>query len=293
MIKKLWERLRKTRERFKNAILGILRRTDPDAISELEEVLIESDMGIKTTESLIETLKSTKREDYLSTIRENLIGKFPIPYENECAPPCVYLFVGVNGVGKTTTIAKLGKKFMKAGKTVLLAGCDTYRTGAQEQLGIWAKRIGADIVSSQYGADPASVAYDSYNAAVSRKKDILLIDTAGRLHTKYNLMEEMKKIKRVLQKLNPDIPQETLLVIDATVGQNGLSQAVEFHNAINLTGVILTKLDGTAKGGIVISIVETLGIPVRFIGIGEEENDLIPFNPQEFIDAIIPEKMEV
>ncbi len=293
MIKKLWEKLKKTREKFKNAILRITKRTDPDAISEMEEVLIESDMGVKTAENLIEKLKSTRREDYLTVIRKSLIEKFSVSQTEECLPPCVYLFVGVNGVGKTTTIAKLGKRFTKMGKKVILAACDTYRAGAQEQLNIWAKRVNADIVLSQYGADPASVAYDAYNAAVNRKKDILLIDTAGRLHTKHNLMEEMKKIKRVLQKLKPDIPQETLLVIDATVGQNGLSQAVEFHNALTLTGIVLTKLDGTAKGGIVISIAEALGIPIKFIGIGEREDDLIPFDPYEFIDAIIPEKMEV
>lgn len=293
MIKKLWERLRKTREKLKKALAGIIRKRAPETIAALEEALIESDMGINTTEELIEHLKSVREEDYLNIIREHLVNKFSKSEDGECVSPCVYLFVGVNGVGKTTTIAKLGKKFAKMGKKVILAACDTYRAGAQEQLNIWAKKIKADIVLSQYGADPASVAYDAYNAALNRKKDILLIDTAGRLHTKHNLMEEMKKIKRVLQKLREDIPQEVLLVIDATVGQNGLSQAIEFHNALTLTGVVLTKLDGTAKGGIVISIAETLGIPIKFIGIGEKEDDLIPFDPYEFINAIIPEKMEV
>jgi len=293
VIKKLWERLKKTREKLKKALIGILRKRAPETIAALEEALIESDMGINTTQELIEHLKSARKDEGLNIIREVLVNKFPASIQKECIPPCVYLFVGVNGVGKTTTIAKLGKRFTKMGKRVILAACDTYRAGAQEQLNIWAKRIKADIVLSQYGADPASVAYDAYNAALNRNKDVLLIDTAGRLHTKQNLMEEMKKIKRVLQKLREDIPQETLLVIDATVGQNGLSQAIEFHNAIDLTGVILTKLDGTAKGGIVISIAETLGIPIKFIGIGEKEEDLIPFDPYEFINAIVPEKMEV
>ena len=201
--------------------------------------------------------------------------------------PRVWMFVGVNGVGKTTTIGKIGKMLRKEGKRVLFAACDTYRTGAQEQLKIWAERVGADIVLSQYGADPGAVAFDAYEADLHRGMDELLIDNAGRLHTKHPLMEEMKKIKRVLSKKNPDAPHEIVLVVDGTTGQNALNQAKSFHEALGLSGIVLTKLDGTAKGGIVVHVVKEIGVPVRYIGVGEGEDDLIPFNPEEFVKALL------
>jgi len=206
--------------------------------------------------------------------------------KTEMESPIVELYVGINGVGKTTTIGKRGWLLKEEGKKVLFASGDTYRTGAIEQLRAWADKTGADIIQSHYGADPASVAYDAVDAALAREIDYLLIDTAGRLHTKKNLMEEMKKMKRVLSKKREYLPQETILVVDATTGQNALQQAKQFNEVVGITGVDLAKLDGTAKGGIVISIVYELGIPIRFLGIGEEKEDLIPFVAEDFVTAL-------
>jgi fused signal recognition particle receptor len=200
--------------------------------------------------------------------------------------PFVIMVVGVNGTGKTTTIGKLAAQFKNKNKKVLIAAADTFRAAASDQLDIWAKRANVDIIKNQPGADPASVAYDSLQAAISRNLDVLIIDTAGRLHTKSNLMEELKKIRRVLCKLMPDAPHETLLVLDATTGQNGLSQAKQFTQVVGVTGIILTKLDGTAKGGIVLAISKELGLPVRFIGVGEKIDDLQPFDHTEFVEAL-------
>jgi len=202
-------------------------------------------------------------------------------------PPTVILVVGVNGTGKTTTIAKLGKMMVDNGKKVLFAACDTFRAAAIEQLDIWAGRVGADLIKHQHGGDPAAVAFDAVEAAVARGADYLFIDTAGRLHTKVNLMEEIKKIQRVLGKKIADAPHETLLVLDATTGQNALQQARLFNDALGLTGLVLTKLDGTAKGGIVISIQREFHIPVKFIGVGEGFDDLQPFVPADFAKALL------
>jgi fused signal recognition particle receptor len=215
-------------------------------------------------------------------------GGTPVPLQR----PTVILLAGVNGTGKTTSTAKLAHLLKEQGNTVLLAACDTFRAAAIEQLKIWAGRVGCDIVAGQYGADSAAIAFDALEAAVKRNADYLLIDTAGRLHTKANLMEEMKKMRRVLQKRLPDAPHEVLLVLDGTTGSNALHQAREFHKTLGVTGLIVTKLDGTAKGGIVVAIARELKIPVKFIGLGEQVDDLQPFDPKSFAAALFGEPSE-
>jgi fused signal recognition particle receptor len=196
------------------------------------------------------------------------------------------MVVGINGVGKTTTIGKLAHEHVRKGRRVIIAAADTFRAAANEQLEIWAGRAGAEIIHQKPGADPAAVAYDSVHAAIARKADVVIVDTAGRLHTKVNLMEELKKIRRVLQKLSPAMPHEVLLVIDASTGQNGIQQAKQFSAAVGVTGLVLTKLDGTAKGGIVLAIRQTMNLPVKFVGVGEGIGDLQPFDPEAFVDAL-------
>jgi fused signal recognition particle receptor len=227
-------------------------------------------------------LKAVLKEEILSFIPEQA----PDPVAPD-SKPRVVMVVGVNGVGKTTTIGKLAARAHGAGRKVLIAAADTFRAAAIEQLAVWAERAGADIVRHKDNADPAAVAYDSITAAVSRGSDLVLVDTAGRLHTKVNLMEELKKIKRTISKVQPDAPHEILLVLDATTGQNGVSQAKLFNEAIGVTGIALTKLDGTAKGGIVVSICHSLGIPLKYIGVGESIDDLQDFDPVKFIDALL------
>jgi fused signal recognition particle receptor len=200
----------------------------------------------------------------------------------------VWMFVGVNGVGKTTTIGKIGQQEISAGRSVVMAAADTFRAAAAEQLQLWSKRVGADLVRGQEGADPGSVVFDAMGAAQNRGADLVLVDTAGRLHTKVNLMEELKKLRRIVDR-SPGALKEVLLVIDATTGQNGLTQAKQFGEAVDVTGVVLTKLDGTAKGGIVIAVQSELGIPVKLVGVGETAADLIPFDPEEFVDALFPD----
>ncbi len=288
MIKKLFQGLARARQRLGDRLRRIITRRDPKLLEEIEEVLYEGDLGVELTENILEELRKIPPEKYMDRIKEILISILEgVEVKEKEGKPRVWMFVGVNGVGKTTTIGKIGKMLRKEGKRVLFAACDTYRTGAQEQLKIWAERVGADIVLSQYGADPGAVAFDAYEAAVHRGMDELLIDTAGRLHTKHPLMEEMKKIKRVLSKKNPDAPHEIVLVVDGTTGQNALNQAKSFHEALGLSGIVLTKLDGTAKGGIVVHVVKEIGVPVRYIGVGEGEDDLIPFNPEEFVKALL------
>jgi fused signal recognition particle receptor len=209
------------------------------------------------------------------------------------SPPVVTLFIGVNGVGKTTTIGKRAQKLTDQGKKVLLAAADTFRAGASEQLAIWGDRVGVEVIRHQAGADPSAVAFDAVSAALARKIDHVLIDTAGRLQTKSNLMEELKKMKRVIAKAMPDAPHEKILVLDATTGQNALSQAKLFHEAVGVTGIILTKLDGTGKGGIAVPIVEALSVPVAYVGVGEGIDDLIPFDIESFADALFEEGSEV
>ena len=289
--------LAKTRKGFVEKVEAIFSkgRIDKETIEELEEALITSDVGIHAAQEIVNFLREKIRK---GEIEDTLSAKEALKKEmasllGSSAPvvlfgerPFVILTVGVNGVGKTTTIGKLASRFASEGHSVLLGASDTFRAAAIEQLEIWAKRAGASIVKHQSGSDPAAVAFDAIESARHKKIDVVIIDTAGRLHTKSPLMEELKKVKRVVQKAMPLAPQEVLLVVDATTGQNALRQAQMFNEAIGITGVALTKLDGTAKGGIVFAIKKELGIPVRLIGVGEGVDDLRDFDPKEFVEAL-------
>lgn len=270
-------------------------KIDDDFLDDLEAVLLTGDLGVRTTDYLMRQIRRGVTEGRISNTNEvmpymekivaDMLREESQPEEGTHHPE-VYLVVGVNGVGKTTTIGKLSAQMHKEGKKVLLAAADTFRAAASEQLTIWANRTGADIVKHAEGADPAAVAFDAVSAAKARGADVVLIDTAGRLQTKVNLMEELKKISRVVKKVIPDAPHQTLLVLDATTGQNAVSQAKTFGDIVPLTGVVLTKLDGTAKGGVVLSITEELHVPVKYVGLGEREDDLQKFNPEEFAKAL-------
>jgi fused signal recognition particle receptor len=292
--KRIKDGLAKTHDKLIGGFTQIFSRgaLDDAAWEELEMLLITADVGHKTTSELIACLKKKKIDnvDELKSALAEEVGRMLSPYAGSLNAQGTKLFcimiVGVNGVGKTTTIAKLANNFIKDGKKVILGAADTFRAAAIEQLEIWADRVGVDIVKQREGADPAAVAYDSLKSAVARDCDVLIIDTAGRLHTKSNLMEELKKIKRVLKKEGSDYPQETLLVLDATLGQNALSQARSFKEGVDITGVIMTKLDGTAKGGILINVARELNLPVKFIGIGEKIDDLQPFDAKVFAEGI-------
>ena len=312
---KLKEGLRRTRESFLGKIQNVISLKpviDAEFLVYLEETLVSSDVGIATTERLINNLKTRSREerydnaeDIRSVLKEEMeklfagdgLGDGSLQFDQK---PHVVMIVGVNGVGKTTTVGKLAYIHRRAGQKVLIAAADTFRAASNEQLEIWAGRAGVRIVQharqspkgaggQAHGADPAAVAFDALKSALSHGDDVLLIDTAGRLHTKVNLMEELKKIKRVLQKQIPEAPHEVLLVLDATTGQNAIMQARQFTDALGLTGLILTKLDGTAKGGIVFSISDELKIPVRYIGVGEGIDDLQPFDRKAFVEALFGE----
>ncbi len=275
-------------------------KIDDDFLDDLEAVLLTGDLGVRTTDYLMRQIRRGVTEGRISNTKEVM------PYmekivsemlrdeapEEELHHPEVILVVGVNGVGKTTTIGKMASRWQKEGKKVLLAAADTFRAAASEQLTIWAERTGADIVKHAEGADSAAVAFDAVSAAVARGADIVLIDTAGRLQTKVNLMEELKKISRVIKKVIPDAPHQTLLVLDATTGQNAVSQAKTFGEIVPLSGVVLTKLDGTAKGGVVLSISEELHVPVKYIGLGEREDDLQKFVPEDFAKALFEKETE-
>ena len=259
---------------------------------ELEEAFIRADLGVPTTMRILKTLQDREAwsllgiSDVVKVAREELLSILPKqsePIRPLSGKPKTILIVGVNGTGKTTSTAKLARYLQRDRHTVLLAAADTFRAAAIEQLGIWAERLGVEMIRGQYNADPAGLCYEAYQAAVKRKVDFLACDTAGRLHTKANLMAELNKMKRSLAKHDPEAPHETLLVIDATTGSNALNQAREFHQAIGLTGLIVTKLDGSGKGGIVVAIQEELGIPTRFIGTGEKLEDLKEFNARDFI----------
>lgn len=298
---RLKERLAKTRDSFIQHFDSVFQGKkiiDQNLLDELEEVLITADLGFNITNELIENARKMLSRNELDdpqalklVIKENIL-KYLIDTENKQdqnyphSGPLVIMVVGVNGVGKTTTIGKLSHKFNKEGKKVLLVAGDTFRAAAAEQLTKWGERIGAEIYASQKKSDPSSVVYDALEYSASKEFDVIIIDTAGRLHTKVNLMEELKKIKRVTAKKMPGAPHEIFLVLDATTGQNALSQAKLFNEAVDLTGLVLTKLDGTAKGGIVVNICHEFNVPVRFIGIGEKMDDLRVFDPQEFVDAI-------
>jgi fused signal recognition particle receptor len=306
------ESLNKGLEKTKDSVFHKLSRAvigkskvDDEVLDNLEEVLVSSDVGVATTLKIIELIEARVAKDkYLSTSELNLILKEEIVSlleknhtESESdfssplkSTPFVIMVVGVNGAGKTTTIAKLAYQFKKAGKKVLIGAADTFRAAAIDQLQIWADRVGVPIIKQQMGSDPASVAFDTLKSAVSVKTDIVIIDTAGRLHNKINLMTELSKIKRVMEKVIPDAPNEVLLVLDGSTGQNAFEQARLFTEATNVTAMAITKLDGTAKGGVVIGISDQFKIPVRYIGIGEKLEDLLIFNRFDFVDSLFSEK---
>ena len=280
-----------------DALFKSFIKVDEDLFDELEELLISADIGVNTTEEILDELRDTvkdkrikdpaevKRE--LFDILRNMIGEHePL---NLSTKPSVILVIGVNGVGKTTSIGKISAELKRQGKKVVVAAADTFRAAAAEQLNVWTDRAGVDIIKQAAGADPASVVFDAISAVKSRGADVLIVDTAGRLHNKKNLMDELAKIDRVIGRELPGAAKETLLVLDATTGQNAVYQAKEFKGASNITGLVLTKLDGTAKGGIVISIKKELGIPVKFIGVGEQIDDMKPFDAKEFAGALFEE----
>ncbi len=296
---KLKKSLSKTTNRLMGQISQVVRRRklDDDLLDEIEEILIEADVGVSATMYLIERLKETARErkltegeEVLAVLKEEIatiLSRHPsaASIENNISP-VVWLIVGVNGVGKTTTIGKLATLFAHEGKKVIIAACDTFRAAAIDQIAIWAERSNVDIIKSQEGADPASVAFDAAKAAAARSADILLVDTAGRLHTKANLMEELKKIRRVITKALPEAPIYSKLIIDGSTGQNAISQVKVFTDAVGCDGIIVTKLDGTAKGGVMIAVAQELEVPVDFIGLGEGIDDLQRFDPKQFAEAL-------
>ena len=269
-------------------------KVDEELLEELEELLIAADVGFESTEEIIEKLRCKIKDDRLSDAEETRSALIEIlkgmigdgEQLNLSTTPSVILVIGVNGVGKTTSIAKIAHHLISSGKKVVLAAGDTFRAAAIDQLQIWADRAGADIIKNNEGSDPAAVVFDAVSAAKSRKADVLIIDTAGRLHNKKNLMDELSKIDRVISRELPDAARETLLVLDSTTGQNAVRQAKEFKNSADITGLVLTKLDGTAKGGIVFSIKNELDIPVKYIGVGEKIDDLQPFSADEFVTAL-------
>ena len=294
---RLKDSLTKTRKSFVGKVESILtgRKIDEAALEELEEILIMSDVGTKAASEIMTVIREKARKgeakdvdsvrDLLKREMTEMLGD-PHPIAIFGTKPFVILAVGVNGVGKTTTIGKLASRFRSRGLSVLLAAGDTFRAAGIEQLEIWSQRADTQLVKHQKGSDPAAVAFDAVVAAQSRNIDVLIIDTAGRLHTKSNLMEELKKVRRSIDKAMPGAPQEILLVVDATTGQNALRQAESFNEAVGITGIALTKLDGTAKGGIIFAVKKGLGIPVRLIGIGERIDDLRDFEPKEFVEAL-------
>ena len=299
--KKLRMGLSKTRSNLRDRIGNLLRRKekiDPELLDEMEEILIQSDIGVNTAIKLIsrvrERVKQEKLEGTPGSVLELLkdemlaiLGEEDYGLDVDLHKPYVIMVLGVNGTGKTTTIAKLAARFRRDDKKVVLAAADTFRAAAVDQLEIWSERVGGlDLIKHKDGSDPAAVAYDAVQAAVARGADVVIIDTAGRLHTKKNLIEELKKIKRVADRALPGAPHEVLLVLDATTGQNAISQTKQFSDAVEVTGIALAKLDGTAKGGIVIAIKDEFGIPVKLVGIGEKLEDLEDFSSKEFVDAL-------
>ncbi|MBW8056415.1 MAG: signal recognition particle-docking protein FtsY [candidate division NC10 bacterium] len=283
--------LRKTREAFFDRIVRLLQRSHVDQylLEELEEILITADLGMPTVQRLLDALPPTvaNPDELLHVLKQQVTSILSVSQGNiPEGQPHVVLTLGVNGVGKTTTIGKLAFRATREGKRVLLAGADTFRAAAIEQLQIWGEKAGAEVIAHQRGGDPAAVVFDALQAAQARGVDLLLIDTAGRLHTKKNLLEELKKIHRVAARNLPGAPHESLLMLDATTGLNAALQAREFHKAIGITGLIITKLDGTAKGGAVVGIVAELQIPVRYVGLGEGLEDLEPFSPPAFAEAL-------
>jgi fused signal recognition particle receptor len=296
---KLSSGLSKTRSKLADGVRDLFRvgrKVDAAFLEELEETLILGDVGVAVTRHIVEDLEARYRDrtlgpddDPLAIIKQDLaesMGEADRSLARNPDGPTVVMVAGVNGSGKTTAVARLARLLMREGQDVLLAACDTFRAAADHQLKIWSERVGADMIHHQMGADPGAVAYDAAEAAVSRGAGYLLVDTAGRLHTQDNLMRELGKIRKVLGKKIPGAPHEVLLVLDATTGQNAVAQARQFGDAVEVTGVFLAKLDGTAKGGIVLAIRKELGIPVKFVGVGEGPDDVAPFDPETFVEAL-------
>ena len=292
--RELEDGLRRSRGGFMSRLRGLLvgDSVSPETWAEVEESLIAGDVGAALAMEVVERARARRTgESAQDAVREELADVL-LPrdpawrLDAAAAPPAVALIVGVNGTGKTTTIGKLAAREHATGRRVILAAADTFRAAASDQLRIWADRAEAEIISHAAGADPAAVVFDALDAAVARRADLVIIDTAGRLHTKSNLMDELAKIRRVIDRRLPGAAPETLLVLDATTGQNGLAQAIAFHEAVGLTGIVLTKLDSTARGGIVFAIEQRLGVPVRFVGVGERAEDLVAFDPDAFVAAL-------
>ena len=291
--------LTRTREKIAagfRSVLRIGRRIDEETITRLEDMMLASDFGPATTGKLVDVLRAgwrggkiAEEQEITEFLKSHIVGMWPevdrqIKFAE--AGPTVILVTGINGSGKTTSVAKLGQHFTQQGKKVILGACDTFRAAAVEQLSIWSERVGVQIVKHDQGADPGAVAYDACEAAVARDADVLLIDTAGRLHTQDHLMRELAKIQKVVQRKIPGAPHEVLLVLDATIGQNAVNQAREFSDHVSVTGIFLAKLDGSAKGGIVVGIRDQLDVPVKFVGLGETPADIAPFDPAVFLEAM-------
>jgi fused signal recognition particle receptor len=305
----LFDKLREGLSRTKQQIVGRFeeivetadrpeqrtRPVDVDTIEALEELLISADVGLAATERIITAVRDRARrgESLRELVKQeirNIFDDVPAPAANNGHAPHVTLIVGVNGTGKTTTIGKLANLLKESGKSPLICAADTFRAAAVEQLQVWATRAGVDFIRAQGGADPAAVVYDAIAAGKARGRDVILVDTAGRLHTRVNLMQELEKIRRIASREVDGAPHEVLLVLDATVGQNGLNQAREFMGVAGVNGIVLTKLDGTAKGGIAVAIAHDLKLPIRYVGVGEGIDDLIPFSPEEYVNALFEEK---
>ncbi len=300
LLERLKDSVSKTRSQLAARVEELLsgeRRIDPAVLAELENALLAADLGVRTTREVLQAVRDKMERQALTgtaqlkaELKTQLLGilaSAPVSANGSGgASPRVVFVVGVNGTGKTTTIGKLAHRLREEGRTVLLCAADTFRAAAIEQLDIWAQRVGAEVVKQRPGADPAAVVYDALAAARARSTDAVIVDTAGRLHTKSNLMAELEKMKRTAAKLVPGAPHDILLVMDATTGQNGLTQAREFTAQVGVTGIVLTKLDGTAKGGIVVAIVRELGLPIRFVGTGEKAQDLVPFDAQTFVNSL-------
>jgi fused signal recognition particle receptor len=297
-------------ERISRVFTG-KRRIDDDLLEDLEEALILSDVGVDTTEAILGRLRKratweafVDQSELMTMLREEVLGlitkdedrawtdstAYRVPPSD--GQPHVIMIVGVNGVGKTTSIAKLAHRYKSSGLKVMLGAADTFRAAAVDQLKVWGQRVGVEVVAQGMGSDPAAVAFDTLQSAVAQKADLVLIDTAGRLHNKVNLMSELGKIKRVMSKVVPEAPHEVWLVLDGSTGQNALEQAKRFTEVTDVTGLVLTKLDGTAKGGVVLAISDQLQVPVRFVGVGEQMGDLQEFHPMEFVDSLLPESFE-
>jgi fused signal recognition particle receptor len=299
LLDRLREGIEKTRtgfvDRIEEAITG-RKEIDADLLDELEYALITADIGVRTSTEILDQIRLrvdrkliNDAAELKSLIREHLLEVLQAsdrPMAHVDDPPAVVMVVGVNGAGKTTTIGKLAARYKSEGRTVMLCAADTFRAAAIEQLEVWGERTATEVVRQKQGSDPSSVVFDALSAAKARKTDYVIVDTAGRLHTKENLMAELEKMRRTARKVIPEAPHEVLLVLDATTGQNGLEQARRFTDTIGVTGIVLTKLDGTAKGGVVVAITRELGLPIRYVGIGEKVEDLLPFDPETFIASL-------